>query len=208
MRIAHLGLGILLVLPAGIVSAQSSSAPSPAQTQTDPLAAAAKRTRTDVKDQSKPARVWDNDTIPKAGQEISVVGQNATTTAADGSTPGAAADGTAPVANGAAPAPTAAALNPADETARIQAQLGNAKEKLASLKTDLDLMQRTLVLDSQMYYGKPDYSNDRSGARKLAAEQANIAEKQQAIDEQEKKIDDLQTQLQNVPGNTPPPTHD
>lgn len=191
MRIAHLALGILLVLPVGVMHAQSVSG----QTGTDPLAAAAKRAREAKTDASKPTRVWDNDTIPKAGQTISVVGQT-TDASGDGT---AATDGTnnATVAATAAPGSgtattTQGAANSSSESAYVEKRLANAKEKLASLRTDLDLMQRTLVLDSQMYYSEPDYSNDRAGAQKLADEQAQIASKQQAIDEQEKEIADLQ----------------
>src|SRR5271156_4222765 len=105
-KIAHaLGLGILLVLPAGALSAQSSG-----QSTSDPLAAAAKRAQDSKKDQSKSARVWDNDTIPKAGHEISVVGSN--DAVADGASPAVAPDGTvvaspdgAAGGNPAAPAP-------------------------------------------------------------------------------------------------------
>jgi hypothetical protein len=206
-----LGLGILLVLPAGAVFAQSSTPQSSAQSGSDPLAAAAKRAQDTKKDQSKPARVWDNDNIPKAGHEISVVGSN-DAAATDGTNPaatpdaatGAAADASAATANVTAPAPADSAQAQADHDAKVQAQLSNARENLASLKTDLDLMQRTLVLDSQMYYSKPDYSNDRGGARKLADEQANIAAKQQAIDDAEKKIADLESQLKDSTQNPPP----
>jgi|HubBroStandDraft_6_1064221.scaffolds.fasta_scaffold79236_2 hypothetical protein len=207
-KFAHaLGLGILLVLPAGALSAQSSG-----QSTSDPLAAAAKRAQDSKKDQSKSARVWDNDTIPKAGHEISVVGSN--DAIADGANPAVAPDGTvvaspdgAAGANPAAPAP-GPAPNQADLDAKIQAQINDAKENIASMKTDLDLMQRTEVLDSQMYYSKPDYSNDRAGARKLTDEQAKIAEKQQAIDEAEKKLAELETLLKASPQNNPPVSHD
>jgi len=110
-------------------------------------------------------------------------------------------------ANPAAPAP-GPAPNQADLDAKIQAQINDAKENIASMKTDLDLMQRTEVLDSQMYYSKPDYSNDRAGARKLTDEQAKIAEKQQAIDEAEKKLAELETLLKASPQNNPPVTRD
>jgi hypothetical protein len=203
-----LGLAILLVLPSGLVSAQSSAPPSP-PSSADPLAAAARHARDDRKDQSKPARVWDNDSIPKAGHEISVVGSNEAS-AADGSNPGApsgvaagaAADASAGGANAAG-----GAQNQADHDAKVQSQLSNAKENLASLKTDLDLMQRTLTLDSQMYYSKPDYSSDHGGARKLGDEQEKIAEKQQAIEEAEKKIAELEAQM-NSSQNSPPVNHD
>ena len=207
-KFAHaLGLGILLVLPAGALSAQSSG-----QSTSDPLAAAAKRAQDSKKDQSKSARVWDNDTIPKAGHEISVVGSN--DAVADGANPAVTPDGTAVASpdgaagvNPAAPAP-GPAPNQADLDAKIQAQINDAKENIASMKTDLDLMQRTEVLDSQMYYSKPDYSNDRAGARKLTDEQAKIAEKQQAIDEAEKKLAELETLLKASPQNNPPVSHD
>jgi hypothetical protein len=204
MRIAHLGLGILLVIPVGSLRAQSASG----QSDTDPLAAAAKRSRDDKKDASKPAHVWDNDTIPKAGQTISVVGQT-NDASGDGTAAAAAVDGTnsatGATGSGAATAQGGAA-NAGSESAYLQSRIANAKEKLASLRTDLDLMQRTLVLDSQMYYGKPDYSNDRAGAQKLADEQAQIASKQQTIDEQEKEIASLQALTKDAPP-APPKNH-
>lgn len=205
MKIAHivLGLGIaMMTLPAGAAFAQSQSSP-------DPLATASKRAQNDKKDQAKPARVWDNDTIPKAGTAISVVGQNEAP-ANDGTAPGvtvAAVDaGTVPADAKATPSGTTPQQTPAPaDTANIQSQLNTAKENLASLKVDLDLMQRTLVLDSQMYYSKPDYSTDRAGARKLTDEQAKIADKQQAVEEAEKQIADLEAQLKDSPQNSTSP---
>jgi hypothetical protein len=204
-KFAHtLGLAAILFLPVGAVCAQSSAPQSTAQSSSDPLAAAAKRAQ-EKKDQSKPAHVWDNDTIPKAGHEISVVGQN-DSTASDGTNPGAAPG--APAGSGVAVSAPASAQDQAALDAKLQSQVTNAKENLASLKTDLDLMQRTLVLDSQMYYSKPDYSNDRQGARKLTDEQAKIADKQQAIEDAEKKIAELEAQLKDSPANAPPPNRD
>lgn len=209
MRIAQLVLtrvlGTFLLLPAGVAFAQSAAAPAPAaqsQSSSDALAAAAKRAREDKPDQAKTPRVWDNDNIPKAGHEISVIGQKDE----------AAADATVDAAAGAAPAsgPAAAGANGAPENAgkgggHLHAQIDAAKEKLASLRTDLELMQRTLVLDSQMYYGKPDYPSDTEGARKLQDEQAQIAAKQQAIEDVEKQIADLESQLKDSPENENPP---
>jgi hypothetical protein len=213
MRIAQLmlgrALGILLLLPAGVTFAQSAAAPpqdSPTQSSPDALARAAKHAREDKPDQAKTARVWDNDTIPKAGQEISVVGQK-DETANDGTTDAAAAvPADSPAA---ATAASGSPENSAKNGEHLHAQIDAAKEKLASLRTDLELMQRTLVLDSQMYYGKPDYSSDTEGARKLQDEQAQIAEKQQAIEDVEKQIADLQSQLKDSPeSDNPPAKHD
>ena len=206
MRITQLvlgcSLGIILLLPAGPAFAQSAAAPAPAAqspSSSDALAAAAKRAREDKPDQTKTARVWDNDNIPKAGHEISVIGQKDEV----------AADGTVDAAAG-APANAPAAASGAPENAgkgggHLHAQIDAAKEKLASLRTDLELMQRTLVLDSQMYYGKPDYSSDSEGARKLQDEQAQIAAKQQSIEDVEKQIADLESQLKDSPESENPP---
>lgn len=198
MRIAQLVLarvlGIFLLLPAGAAFAQSAAAPAPAAqspSSSDTLAAAAKRAREDKPDQAKTARVWDNDNIPKAGHAISVIGQKDE----------AAADGTADAAAGASSAPE----NAGKGGGHLHAQVDAAKEKLASLRTDLELMQRTLVLDSQQYYGKPDYSNDSEGARKLQDEQAQIAAKQQSIEDVEKQIADLESRLNDSPESENPP---
>jgi hypothetical protein len=209
-RILGRAVGILLLFPAGLTFAQSAAAPpqaSPTQSSSDALATAAKQARQARQDQAKTPRVWDNDSIPKAGQEISVVGQKGEA-ASDGTTDAAAAvapaDGSATV-TAASPSPENTAKN--DE--HLRAQIDAAKEKLASLRTDLELMQRTLVLDSQMYYGKPDYSNDTEGARKLQDEQAQIALKQQAIEDVEKQIADLDSQVKDSPeSDTPPAKHE
>ena len=206
MRIAQLVLtrvlGTFLLLPAGVAFAQSAAAPAPAaqsQSSSDPLAAAAKRAR-EKPDQAKTARVWDNDNIPKAGHEISVIGQKDEAT--DGTVDAAAgAPANGPAVAGASGAPE----NTGKGGGHLHAQIDAAKEKLASLRTDLELMQRTLVLDSQMYYGKPDYSSDTEGARKLQDEQAQIAAKQQAIEEVEKEIAELESQLKDSPESENPP---
>lgn len=208
MKIAHWGLGILLVMPMGIAVGQAQSpsqnAQEPAPAPTDSLAAAAKAAREAKKDQPKPARVWNDDTIPKSNGGISVVGK---TPAADntdnaGAAKGAAANAAA-AANGSAGAGGGAAAGAGDR-AELESAIADAKEKLATTKVDLDLLQRTHTLDSQMYYVKPDYASDADGAAKLKDEQEQIAAKQQEVDEQQKKIDDLNAELAKLPAATPP----
>ncbi|MFZ0883962.1 MAG: hypothetical protein WAN14_11225 [Candidatus Acidiferrales bacterium] len=194
MKIAPWSLGILLIVPVGFAAGQSQTPPPPPQqdaqasSASTTMAEAAKRARDAKKDQAKPAHVWDNDTVPKASGQISVVGE--TPAAADG-------DSSAP----AAPADNSAAGAPAktEGTGALKSQISDAKEKLATIKTDLDLLERTNTLDSQMYYGKPDYSSDTEGAAKLKAEQDQIAAKQQEMDDQQKKIDDLEAELGKQP---------
>jgi hypothetical protein len=208
MKIAHWGLGILLVMPMGIAAgqAQAPSQEAPAPAPTDPLAAAAKAAREAKKDQTKPARVWNDDTIPKSNGAISVVGQ----TPADDSANAAAATGDA--ANAATPATGSAgagggAAAGAENQRALETSIQNAKDKLATTKVDLDLLQRTYTLDSQMYYIKPDYASDANGAAKLKDEQDQIAAKQQEMDEEQKKIDDMEAELSKLPAAATPPAN-
>lgn len=205
MKIAHWGLGILLVMPMGIAAgqAQAPSQEAPAPAPTDPLAAAAKAAREAKKDQTKPARVWNDDTIPKSNGAISVVGQ----TPADDSANAAAATGdaanAATSATGSAGAGGGAAAGAGNQRA-LETSIQNAKDKLATTKVDLDLLQRTYTLDSQMYYIKPDYASDANGAAKLKDEQDQIAAKQQEMDEAQKKIDDMEAELSKLPAAATP----
>ena len=205
MKIVHWGLGILLVMPVSIAAGQSqppsqneqAAAPAP----TDSLAAAAKQAREAKKDQPKPARVWNDDTIPKSNAAISVVGQtpddNGGAAAASGD---AAAAPPAAAANGAGGGAAAGAGN----RKALEGSIANAKERLATIKVELDLLQRTYTLDSQMYYIKPDYASDTDGAAKLKDEQDQIAAKQQEMDDEQKKIDDLNAELAKLPAPAAP----
>ena len=209
MKIAHWSLGILLSVPMGIAvgQAQPAQAPAPTPAAADPLVAAAKAAREAKKDQPKPARVWNEDTIPKSNGAISVVGK---TPAADDTDKAGAATGdaanAAAAAHGSAGAGGGAAAGAGDRAA-LEASIQNAKEKLATIKVDLDLLQRTYTLDSQMFYVKPDYASDAEGAAKLKDEQDQIAAKQQEMDEQQKKIDDLEAELAKLPAAATPPAN-
>jgi hypothetical protein len=196
----------LLVMPMGIAAgqAQPPSQDAQAPAPTDTLAAAAKQAREAKKDQPKPARVWNDDTIPKSNAAISVVGQTPDETAGTAAAPGdAAAAPAAAAANG-----SAGAGGGAGSRAALESAIANAKEKLATVKVDLDLLQRTYTLDSQMYYIKPDYASDTDGAAKLKDEQDQIAAKQQEMDDVQKKIDDLNAELSNLPAPAAPASSD
>ena len=205
MKIAHWSLGILLVMPMGIAAgqaqppAQDAQAPAP----TDSLAAAAKQAREAKKDQPKSARVWNDDTIPKSNAAISVVGQTPNDNAGAAAAGDAAAAAPAAAANGSAGAGGGAAAGGGDRKA-LEGSIANAKEKLATIKVDLDLLQRTYTLDSQMYYIKPDYASNTDGAAKLKDEQDQIAAKQQEMDDEQKKIDDLNAELSKLPAAAAP----
>jgi len=185
MRIACSGLLVLLTLPVGMASAQQQP-----QQQTDSIADAARRSREQKKEQAKPAKVWDNDTMPRKPGGVNVVGQSAPS-----STPPAA---NAQAAGG---APEAGAAKSSEKSAKdvkaLQASIAAAKEQLQSVKTELDILQRKYNLDSQMYYGKPNYAADADGAAKLADEKSQIDAKQQEVDAAQKKVSQLEEELKN-----------
>lgn len=193
MKLANWGLAILLVSPIAMVasaSAQSQDASQPDQQQ-DSLAAAARRAREQKKEEPKAAKVWDNDNLPSTPGTVSVVGgagENGASETSGQSEQGQQQQGQQ-AANSNAPAPASD-----KEKAANAAELAADQDQLKSLKTDLDIAQRKLVLDQQMYYQKPDYASDKAGAAALKDEQDQIAAKQQQIDDLQKKIDALQSQ--------------
>jgi hypothetical protein len=238
MKSAWPGLAILLLLPVNSVFARP---PQPQQYhEEDPsnVADAARRARDQKKEQSKSAKVWDNDSIPKTPGAVSVVGQApaaaegddsaagagakdaGTKDAAKDATPGAeGADKAAKPANesgSATPAPAAtseasggaASAGTADEKAKggeasaevaaIQSDLAAAKAQLQTVKADLDILQRKFNLDSQTYYGKPDYAADREGAATIDAEKGQVDAKQQEVADAQMKVDQLEAKLSNA----------
>jgi hypothetical protein len=182
MRIANVVVAALLAFPAGMVAAQQQ----PSQTgqpaaKPDPLVEAARQAQERKKDQAKAVKVWDNDNMPSKPGEVSVIGE----------TP-APADASA-TADAATAAPAEA--KPAPTRAEIESDVRDARQRLLTLKTDLDILQRTYDLDQQMYMSKPDYASDKEGAAKMAEEKAQLDAKKQEIADLEKKIQDLQAKM-------------
>jgi hypothetical protein len=202
MKLAKWGLVILLASPLTIAALASAQSQDTGQSsQQDPLAAAARRAREEKKDQPKAAKVWDNDNIPSNPGAVSVVGNSGATTdqAASDQQQGGQQQQDQQAANS---NPQAQPVDDKDKAAKA-AELDGDKKQLESLKTDLDILQRKLVLDQQMYYSKPDYSSDKAGAAALKDEQDQIAAKQQQIDDLQKKMDGLQSQADAAGGSSP-----
>jgi hypothetical protein len=206
MKTLRWSLGLLLLLPLSAVATQAQQDVPPAVPTQSPADAAA-AAKADAAGKAKKAHVWDNDTIPKAGDEISVVGQPIPDQNSASNNSGSDAS-----ANG-APAAADDKSKEKKEEAAIDASKGEkdervaaAREKLNSLKRDLDLQSRKLDLDSQTYYGKPDYKTDPEGAEQLQTEKDAIASKQAEVDAAQKELDDLLAQLGGAPsgnGNAP-----
>lgn len=188
MSIAGLGLAMLLILPSGLAFAQEQQTQPPSLSPAE----AARRAREQKKEQPKAAKVWDEDTMPKTPGVVNVVGQSPVSdeTALADAAAGNPDAGTAGATPGTGQAPSTTASS-------AQSDVTAAQEKLKALKADRDTLRRRYDLDSQMYYGKPNYSADKAGADRLADEQNQINAKQQEIDDAQKRLDDLETQAKN-----------
>jgi hypothetical protein len=184
MKLAHCGLMILLAAPCAAVAAQSQPAKTQnGQSETDTLAAAARRAREKQKDQPKAAKVWDNDNIPTT-DGVDVVGPSAKSSATE-------ASGSASAGNAGASVEETAESSIKSEKFDLEAQLKDAQENLRSLQSSLDFMQRKLALDQQSFYGNPNYSSDAAGAQALEDEQSQIDEQKREVAAAQKKVDDL-----------------
>ena|ERR1700683_5319020 len=187
MKITLWSIVLLLILPFGLSAAQQGDQPATQQGSRSSLVDAARRTREQKKEQPKAVRVWNDDNVPKT-DGVSVVGQTATSANA-GTSANTPANPTADGQNPAAQAPAP------ENLAAVTADLETAKERLKSLQTDLDILQRKNTLDEQMYLSKPEYENDKEGAAQLKSEQNQITALQTEIVEAQKKVDQLQAKL-------------
>jgi hypothetical protein len=195
-----------------------------ANQQEDPLVVAARRARQQKKTETP--TVWTNDNIPKQGvisvvgnasesAPAPVDSANAapaagSAAASQGTAAGNSSDkgtGQSTGANGATGASGAAGGTAGSggnagnnkagtDTSALQSGLEEAKQKLESLKTDLDILQRKYALDQQTYYSKPEYQSDKDGAAALQGEDNQIQDKEQDVEAAQKRVDDLQAQLQ------------
>ena len=59
----------------------------------------------------------------------------------------------------------------------------------------MELSQRQFNLDSDTYYGKPDYATDPEGAQHLKSEKDALTEKQDEVDAAQKELDQLMAEL-------------
>jgi hypothetical protein len=155
-------------------AAPSSSSPASADQSAapvDPLVTAARKAREQKKDQAKPAHVFDNDNVPKAGG-ISAVGATPAEESADGSAPADAGGGDT----------KAGASSPNDEKS-WRDRFAKLRHKLDDDQADLDIMQRELgVLDVQYY-------NDPVKAMQQGYTRGDIDEKTAKIDAKRKQIE-------------------
>jgi len=182
MRIARWAFTILAALP--LAAALCAGAALAQDQQDSSLAAAARRTQDQKKDQPKAAKVWDNDNIPSTGA-INVVGQQQSAGGPASEPP--AGNAQEPETK---PAPSAA------EVAGINADVSALKQRLAGLKAGLDIAQRKYTLDEQSYLSNPNRTTEKAGAAaSLAVEKSDLDAKTAAVADAEKALAAAQSKL-------------
>lgn len=154
-----------------------------AQQKSQSVAEAARKAKEQQK-QAKAPVVWTNDNLPTSAT-VNVVGQPAASSPA----------GNAATADQQAVADSADSDTTKD---KLTADLAAARKDLDSAKTDLDLAQRESKLDSDQFYSTPDYASNQQGQAKLDADKSQVTTKQQVVDAAQKKVNDLQKQLDEL----------
>jgi hypothetical protein len=134
------------------------------QTSTPSLAEIARQSRAEHRNTTRAGIVWTNYNLPSGSAGVSVVGQRIATS---GLPRAKTADDGAPGNSGKVSAPVP---EQKDSSNGIAAKLAHAKERLASLRVDLDLAQRKLALDQHQFDSNPNSVNDKNGQSQLRLE--------------------------------------
>jgi len=174
---------------AALAQSQDDSAPS--------VAEAARRAREKKKTAAKPVRTLTNDDLPAAPAS----GANA----AEAQVNPAKAEDNAAAASDANQAQTAPVNDEKtrEKNAENAAALEQAKKELAQAQHELDVTQRKAALDSDVYYSKPDFANDKDGKANLDAEAQQISEKKQAVETLKARVAELQALVGEAPSLEP-----
>lgn len=168
---------------AGMPGARAQSQPEQS------VAEAARKAREQKKTAAKPGTVITNDTLQPA---TPATVQNAT--AATESMPGTnppehtATEASADAANAAAQ-PTKESAE--EELAAKKAKIEALKRQIADKAKEADLQQRSLALENESYYSRPDFSKDPDGKAKLDAMQSDLAQKKDELAQLKAKLKDL-----------------
>ncbi len=189
LRLTLAMVAACVLLPCGTLAH-----PQDAKSQRDQsVAEAARKAREQKKKAGKPARVIDEDALkPSPGPTNPPDLQTA-----KASEP--AVRGEAPAAPPASEAASTEQKNDQKEDAkRLAADVAKAKEKLADLQKQEDLLERQLVLDRETVYSNPDSANDAAGKARLDALQQQITDKLQAVSDAKAHLAELQSKLDQV----------
>lgn len=169
---------LALILPLACLFAWPLAAQD---SQDNSVAEAARRAREQKKASAKPATVITNDTLPPAPIAESAAPANQSTAATAATTPANSASDTSA---------QSAAATPQDAEEKKKA-IESLKQELAALQGEVDLAQRSLSLDQDAFYSKPNFSNDKDGKAKLDAALADLKLKQDDLAQLKAKLAEL-----------------
>ena len=170
-------LGVCLV---GMPGARAQS------DQGQSVADAARKAREQKKTAAKPGTVITNDTLKPATPET-VQNATAATERMPGADATASSDATTPAANAAQPPKESTE----EEIAKKKAKIEALKQEIADKAREVDLQQRSLALENESYYSRPDFSKDPDGKAKLDAIESDLAQKKDQLAQLKAKLREL-----------------
>ena len=154
--------------------------------QEESVAEAARKAREQKKAPAKPSTVITNDTLKPA-----TPGTVQDATAAIERMPGTSATTSNDAATDATTAAAPAKESSEEEIAKKKAEIEALKQQIADKAKEVDLQQRTLALENESYYSRPDFSKDPAGKAKLDAIQSDLAQKKDELAQLKAKLKDL-----------------
>ncbi|HEV2103356.1 MAG TPA: hypothetical protein VGR58_11320 [Candidatus Acidoferrum sp.] len=154
--------------------------------QEESVAEAARKAREQKKTSAKPSTVITNDTL-KPATPGTVQDATAATERMPGTDATTSSDATADATTAAAPAKESSE----EEIAKKKAQIEALKQQIADKAKEVDLQQRTLALENESYYSRPDFSKDPAGKAKLDEMQSDVAQKKDELAQLKARLKDL-----------------
>lgn len=162
--------------------------------QEESVAGAARKAREQKKTPAKPSTVITNDTLKPA-----TPGTVQDATAATERMPGTSATTSSDAAADATTAAAPAKESSEEEIAKKKAEIEALKQQIADKAKEVDLQQRTLALENESYYSRPDFSKDPAGKAKLDAMQSDLAQKKDELAQLKAKLKDLAPDAEQKP---------
>jgi chromosome segregation ATPase len=174
--------------------AQSQS--SSQQSDSDPVADAARKAREDKKNAAKPKKVYTDDDVKPAAAPATAAATAATAAPSDAS--GAAATGAA----GPQKADDRGTKEDPNSETAWRKRFKEQRDKLAKAETELDVLQRESQKVQLEYYPDPQKAMREQNTRKdINEKMAKIAAKQQEIAQLKQGLEDLEEQLRKSHGD-------
>jgi len=143
------------------------------------VADAARRSREQKKETTKPAPVVDNDNLPPAS-------------AADSSAPAAPAapDSAAQAQNAPASSDKKEGASSSEDEEKKE-KIKALKQEIADKQQSINLLQREIALAQDSFYSNPDHDHDKAGKEKLDSMQSDLSQQQAELAELQAKLAEL-----------------